>query len=249
MKRVLATLSVIAALTGAAIATSMNMASGAPPTVSASPTTYTAVAPCRLFDTRVHNSPIPAGSTRTLVVGGTADFPAQGGSSGGCGIPTTATAVTVSLSAVIPAGPGYLRAWPAGTTPPTATVLNYTKGFNITTGATIPVSSTGMTVEAFASKTGLVIDVTGYYQGTISASVDSTGALTSGNGILDTSRLGVGDYVITTDRDVSNCTASVSSPDGTLSNATTSGNQITVHLVSLSGLTNTDDDFNVGVLC
>jgi hypothetical protein len=249
MKRVFATLSVIAAITAAAVVTSINMASGAAPTVSVGPSNYSAVTPCRIADTRAHDNPLAINTTRDLVVAGTTGFAAQGGNATGCSIPSTASAVTVSLSAVIPAGPGYLRAWPAGTTPPTATVLNYAKGFNITTGATVPISSTGMTVEAFAGGTGIVVDVTGYYDATVAASVNAAGSLLSGTGILSASRLGLGNYVVTADHDLTGCVATVSTPNGTLANATIAGTTISVHLLSLAGLLGIDNTFNLGVLC
>ena len=55
--------------------------------------------------------------------GGTA-FAAQGGTSGGCGIPLGASLVEVTVTAV-DAGSGFLRAWPAGKAMPNATFLNY----------------------------------------------------------------------------------------------------------------------------
>src|SRR5215510_10918737 len=69
---------------------------------------YFTVPPCRIADTRLAGGPLAAGSTRDFHVVGTG-LATQGGSSSGCGIPTTARAAMVNLTAVNPAGPGDLR--------------------------------------------------------------------------------------------------------------------------------------------
>ena len=67
---------------------------------------YVAVTPCRIIDTRngagVNNTPFSALQTRTFSVGGTTGFTAQGGKSGGCGIPVGAVGVAATLTAAEP---------------------------------------------------------------------------------------------------------------------------------------------------
>ncbi|MCB0977641.1 MAG: hypothetical protein KDB02_09300 [Acidimicrobiales bacterium] len=130
---------------------------------------FVSIEPCRLVDTRLQGSPV-GGIPRTFRVAGTSGAPgeyaAQGGHDGGCGVPDDATAIKASISAVDPAGAGFLRAWPAGTTPPNATFLNYSTDSTTNSGAlaiaTDPTSA-DLTVKAFNGTTDLVIDVQGYF--------------------------------------------------------------------------------------
>jgi Tol biopolymer transport system component len=121
------------------------------------------VTPCRIADTRLVGGAL-TGAVRTFTVTGTGPA-SQGGNPGGCGIPASATAVVVSLSAVAPSGPGYLRAWPADEAPPTATLVNYWGGQGVTNTTTVKLSASDqITVRNFTSGAHLVIDVTGYYE-------------------------------------------------------------------------------------
>ena len=61
------------------------------PTVSPE-TLFVPIAPCRIIDTRSGGGKIPSGSTRNFVVSGMTGFGGQGGTAGGCGIPTDAIA-------------------------------------------------------------------------------------------------------------------------------------------------------------
>jgi hypothetical protein len=91
----------------------------AAPALAQSKLVYTALPPCRIVDTRSSAAGrLVAGVTRTFhVVGPTADFAAQGGTAGGCGIPgftgpaPQAVAVASNFVAVNPTGAGNLRAW------------------------------------------------------------------------------------------------------------------------------------------
>src|SRR5262245_24623832 len=57
---------------------------------------FSPVNPCRIIDTRLAGGPIAGGTQRSFVVTGSADFEAQGGTAGGCGIPDGAAAVAVN---------------------------------------------------------------------------------------------------------------------------------------------------------
>lgn len=87
----------------------------------APPARFHALAPCRLADTRRADGPdggpaLPAGASREFPVGGA------------CGIPTSARAVALNLTAVDATEPGHLRLGPAGTPPPSTSVLNFPAG-------------------------------------------------------------------------------------------------------------------------
>jgi hypothetical protein len=129
---------------------------------------FTAVQPCRIYDTRsgtgvqgAGTGPIPAAQTR--------DIDVSHGAAPSCGISTQARAVVMNIVAVSPAGPGHLVAWPFGTPPPTAAVLNYSNvpGLNIANGIVQPVCGPNCTHEFSlvpgVSATHVVIDVMGYF--------------------------------------------------------------------------------------
>lgn len=132
-------------------------------------TVYVAVSPCRIVDTRAGGGAMAAGSTRSFVVSSTTGFPAQGGKSGGCGLPASATSVSISMVAVGPGHSGYLSAWPAGTAKPSASVLNYPAVADTSTGLTITIKpnvaagAAQLSVFTSGGPTHLVIDVAGYY--------------------------------------------------------------------------------------
>jgi hypothetical protein len=133
---------------------------------------YTPVAPCRIIDTRfAAGGALVANVPRDFLVAGTTGFPTQGGLAGGCGIPLgPAAAVVINFVAVNPAGPGNLRAWPAGTAVPNASIINYAAiGTNLANGLAVPICNpsclTDLTVRADVSGAHLVADVVGFYQG------------------------------------------------------------------------------------
>lgn len=128
---------------------------------------YVPLTPCRVADTRATSSMQP-GATRGIQVGGTgAGFRAQGGRSGGCGVPDDAVAAELSISAVTPSGNGYLRAWPTGVTPPNATFVNYSARQGTTNTGAIPLGSgtQDLTLGNYAARAHYVVDVQGYYAG------------------------------------------------------------------------------------
>ena len=174
---------------------------------------YTPIAPCRIVDTRsgtgTNGTPI-GNQTRTYHVAGTVGFAPQGGKSGGCGIPSGATAVAATFTAVNPAHGGFLRAWPNGQSEPTATLLNY--GTSSTgTGATVSISSgaaPNLTVHNYSGPTELVIDISGYYQPQIHAILAPSGGVYDGSPrVLSSENTGVGSYKVRLDVDATGCTA------------------------------------------
>lgn len=136
---------------------------------------FVPVEPCRVLDTRSGGGPIAANMQRHFEVAGTANFEAQGGNPGGCGIPLgmsepIAAAVVINFIAVSPSGPGNLRAWEFGQPAPLASVINYAKvtGLNIANGVVVPIAGVAsldkdLTIQADTNATQVVADVTGYF--------------------------------------------------------------------------------------
>jgi hypothetical protein len=127
------------------------------------PTDFHTVTPCRLADTRD-----PAGPTGgpALGAGSTRSFPVTGGT---CGIPSTALAVSVNLTAVQAAAVGYLTLFPGDATgPPLASSLNFTAGQTRANNAIVSLAADGSgTIKVKNGSAGtvhFVLDVNGYFQ-------------------------------------------------------------------------------------
>ena len=75
---------------------------------------FVPVDPCRLADTRQGGGIVGTNATRNFLVSGSAGFPAQGGTSGGCGVPEGALAAELTIISADATAPGFLRAYPFG---------------------------------------------------------------------------------------------------------------------------------------
>ena len=111
------------------------------------------VTPCRLVDTRQSGSPILANTSQNFVVP----------ELGGCGIPTSAVAYSLNVTAV-PVGPlGYLTIWPTGEAQPYVSTMNSTDGRVKANAAIVPGGYQGA-VSVFASNTtDVILDIDGYF--------------------------------------------------------------------------------------
>ena len=127
---------------------------------------YVPMAPCRIIDTRVAGGPFTYGGQRSYRVTGTDGFPAQGGSAGGCGVPSSAVAAELTFTAVDPKLPGFLRAYPAQDTTPDATILNFAQGSSTTNTGTVALgpswSPDRISLHSYGS-TDYVVEIQGYY--------------------------------------------------------------------------------------
>ena len=127
------------------------------------------VTPCRIADTRTGSGFTTSFGSPALVAVATRDFPVQ---QSACGIPTTAQAYSVRMTAVAPGPLGYLTAWPAGQSLPTVATLNAPNGGVVGNEAIVPAGASG-DIDVYASaNTNLVIDINGYF-----APPGGTGAL------------------------------------------------------------------------
>ena len=118
--------------------------------------------PCRVVDTRAGFGFAGAFGQPSLVAGATRNFPMPASS---CGIPGSAQAYSLNLTAVVPSGGDlvYLTAFPFGQTLPNASTVNAPEGGVVASGAIVP-AGTGGAISVFASNaTDLLIDINGYF--------------------------------------------------------------------------------------
>ena len=205
-------------------------------------TLFYPVAPCRVVDTRKGGGALANGGTGTYHVRGTTAFPQQGGTSGGCGIPASATAITANVTAAGASGGGYLSGFAAGTAEPATNFISYNRGQNITANPTLPLAavlSPELSIRNHGSPVQVIIDVTGYYLPQIQGLLASNSGVFDGTTrILSNTKVSSGTYRVTIDRDVTYCAPSVTTyyGVGVYASATTyNGNVVTVYLWTLSG--------------
>ncbi len=116
--------------------------------------------PCRVADTRVTSGFPGSFGAPSLVGGASRDFPMP---TSPCGIPSSAQAYSLNLTAVGPTAQLYLTAWPTGQTLPVAATLNASGSTTIGGGAIVPAGTNG-SISVYASHpTDLVIDINGYF--------------------------------------------------------------------------------------
>jgi hypothetical protein len=114
----------------------------------------TAVAPYRVLDTRSQKFPLGEGQSRAVSVVG-----------GASGVPTTGVSAVVLNATVTGATKAsYLTLWPAGTTKPTVSALNFVAGQTVANHATVPVDASGrISMYNNRGSTHVILDVVGYY--------------------------------------------------------------------------------------
>jgi hypothetical protein len=165
------------------------------------------MSPCRIVDTRHGHRAITHGLTRTFHVTGSTGFGVQGGKSVGCGVPTAAQSVMVSITAFGETRSGSVTIYPHGVVRPVARVLSFTKGVAISTNADAMLGAGGQITVYVGGhgKTNLLLDVTGYYIRPMWAEVNSVGVIVRGSRTASVTQLGTGSYQVEFDRDISNC--------------------------------------------
>lgn len=115
------------------------------------------VAPCRVLDTRP-TSALVSGAIRLVQIGGL------------CGIPPTAKAVSLNVTAVGPTGSGFVTLWPADLVQPQTSVVNLSAGKTRTNNAILSLATDGgggLNAAAFIGGSGtvhLILDVNGYFE-------------------------------------------------------------------------------------
>lgn len=183
---------------------------------SAPQSTFTAITPCHLVDTRSGHILRPA-VTRSFKVSGATDLSGQGGSALGCGIPATAAAISATITTVSETAKGDLLAGAAAG--PLVTVVSYGEHVPITTAATLQLSGaaglSNISVRPTAGETQLVITVNGFYETQIHLIILADGTVWYGTTHLVsiTHTANSGSYLLTFDRTLDGCNMLTTSND------------------------------------
>ncbi len=122
---------------------------------------YTPLTPARLLDTRREGTKRPIGGGRyiDLAVAGKRGVP-----------PSGATAVVLNVTVVAPTSQGYVTVYPTGTSRPTASSVNFNKGWTGANLLTVKLGTGGkVRIHNYAGSTHVVADVVGYYHASTSA--------------------------------------------------------------------------------
>jgi hypothetical protein len=130
-----------------------------PPPPPPAPTgDFYTLAPCRLVDTRqAADAPsLTSGEVRALDLAGR------------CGVPATARALSLNVTAVLPTGNGNFRFGPGGEAIPPASTVNFQAGIVRANNAVLMISADGvLNVSPFVAGGGtvdLLLDVNGWYE-------------------------------------------------------------------------------------
>lgn len=133
-----------------------------------SQTTFYPMSPVRLMDTRPGGTTIDGQSA-----GGMAGTPLQGGGTysltvaGRAGIPSSGVnAVVLNITVTNPGATGFFIAWPAGTSRPTASTINYVGGQSVSGQAIVKLGSNGkvsLFVNGVTISANVIVDVAGYF--------------------------------------------------------------------------------------
>lgn len=122
---------------------------------------FYSVTPCRLVDTRV--TPFQSGfGPPSMSAGMTRTFPIPTNSA--CGIPATASAYSLNVTAIPQKTLGFLSIWPTGEPLPNVSTLNvYNPGTVVANAAIVPAGTNGAINTYVTDATDLVIDIDGYF--------------------------------------------------------------------------------------
>lgn len=126
----------------------------------APPARFHALPPCRLADTR--RAAGPDGSP-ALGAGASREFPVAGA----CGIPPSARAAALNVTAVGATAAGHLRLGPAGTPPPETSVVNFAAGRTRANNAVALLGTAGKVSVTNGMSDGtvhVVLDASGWFE-------------------------------------------------------------------------------------
>jgi hypothetical protein len=144
--------------------------------------TFVAVAPDRMLDTRTQGGAIAAGTSRSLQVAG-----------GAYGVPVGAAGVVVNVTITDPTAASYLTVYPAGQSAPTASNLNFVANQTVPNLVTVKLGpGGGINFYNSAGNVEVIADLEGYF----TAANDTSGSRffpLVNHRILDT-RINVGGY-------------------------------------------------------
>lgn len=136
----------------------MNVLPDTPPSDVEVGSTYSPITPYRVLDSRTSNggwgsTPLSSGSPRNVKVAGVG------------GVPASAVAVVMNVTAAGSTAESFLTLYPRSTPLPNASNLNFVPGQTVPNLVTTRVGSLGeVTVATAAGSTHVIIDVLGYYE-------------------------------------------------------------------------------------
>ena len=211
------------------------------------------ITPCRIVNTTKNHHPLAPNSNRAFTAVTASTISSQGGHSGGCGVPSTATAVAISLTAVNGTRAGHLTVFPSGSVP-TARALSYQAGAEETSSVIEALHSGSLTVHNTGQrKVDLLMDVTGYWVEPSAATVSSSGTLVSGSAdVVSTQKNVTGSYTVTFNHNLTNCIAEITAEQSYYNaGGYTSGSSVTVYTrdVTTTNSPYADAEFSVTVTC
>ena len=122
--------------------------------------TFYTLSPCRIADTRLPNG---AQGGPALIAGASRVF----GAGGICGVSPTAKAVAVNVTVLNATNVGNLTLYPAGTSPPLASTLNFRASTARANNAVVALGASGSISVLCSMPSGtadFVLDVTGYFE-------------------------------------------------------------------------------------
>ncbi|HEX7185037.1 MAG TPA: matrixin family metalloprotease [Thermoanaerobaculia bacterium] len=127
------------------------------------PADFFTVTPCRLLDTRDPDGPYGGPALQW--------WPRTFAAAGRCGIPSTAVALSVNVTAVSPSDSGFLTLFPAGVPQPNTSTLNFSAGQSRSNNAILLLSGTPQrtfiavpAMGIFGAAVHLLVDVNGYFE-------------------------------------------------------------------------------------
>jgi uncharacterized repeat protein (TIGR02543 family) len=127
------------------------------PAGTSSALSFYPVAPCRIADTRNPTGPLGAPYISSK---SSRNFPVQ---SSNCGIPATASAYSLNVTAVPRGTLGYLTIWPTGASQPLVSTLNSYSGAVVANAAIVPAGTSGEISVFVTDDADVVLDVNGYF--------------------------------------------------------------------------------------
>jgi hypothetical protein len=143
---------------------------------------YVPVTATRICDTRASNS-TPCSGHR---LGSNVTYQVTVGGAGG--VPTSAVAAIINVTAVAPSALGLLEVYPYGLGQPTGSNVSYSAGINMPNLVELPLGTSGeISVDnASTGSTDMLIDVQGYIPAVSSGSSGRMNLLTSATRLCDT---------------------------------------------------------------
>lgn len=111
---------------------------------------FTPLTASRLLDTRTTTVLAPTAAREMVAVGRS-------------GIPTAASAVTITLTSIGPKAAGSLTVWPCGVAMPPTTMLSFATGETVSSQVTIKVGTGGKVCIASTVETHVVVDANGFH--------------------------------------------------------------------------------------